>query len=575
MLGLSGTEERKNLLMNTNLDDTKPIQISENLWWVGFADEEAGFSNNPYLLMDEGEGLLFDPGPGHPIFRDLILQKIQQITEPETIKYIVVHHQDPDLCGLIPYLENFCHPDVVIIAHPRTALFLPYYGIRKNVLPVGDGDHLVLPSGKKISFIHTPYLHFAGNMFTYDPHRKNLFSSDVFAVFSNTWDLYADETYLPLARTFLEHYIADKQSLVYAYEKLKKMDIKQILPQHGAIIPEKLVGSFIELLKDCEPGKLLIELTQKPTAAQTELIIKEGINWFDMWLNKKIKAATVDQLLTFALEEGAAAVAMLTETLAAKALELGVANPLSLAREHKWDNIQSTSLSNLLESTRNRYLKVQYSMLYGDDKNVDKIITRRLQALKVNAVVMFIDIRGFSGWSYKKTADEVVAMLNKEHEIIIKIINTNKGRVNKILGDGVLAYFLTEHLDNSLEVACRIPRAIKEHGLLEVGVGLSYGEVILGDIGEDTRIDYTIIGSTVNMASRMCDTSGKNEVTISREFYTRLSEKNRETLSGYDSLKEVKVKIKKGDPESAAYTFNTAEGKNPDSTGELEELEEL
>ena len=120
------------------LDDRKSINIIGDIWWVGFADYEAGFSNNPYLIVDQEETLLFDPGPGHPFFRDLIVQKIQEVTSLELIKYIVVHHQDPDLCGLIPYIEHLLHPEVVIICHPRTALFVPYYGTRKRIFPVGD-----------------------------------------------------------------------------------------------------------------------------------------------------------------------------------------------------------------------------------------------------------------------------------------------------------------------------------------------------------------------------------------------------------------------------------------------------
>ncbi|MBT3224480.1 MAG: diguanylate cyclase, partial [Proteobacteria bacterium] len=84
------------------LDDQNAVEVAEGIWWLGFADYEAGFSNNPYLLVSGDEAVLFDPGPGSPFFLDIILHKIRQVIDPEKVRYIVVHHQDPDLCALIP-----------------------------------------------------------------------------------------------------------------------------------------------------------------------------------------------------------------------------------------------------------------------------------------------------------------------------------------------------------------------------------------------------------------------------------------------------------------------------------------
>ena len=103
------------------IDDKHAFEIDKGLFWLGFADYEAGFSNNPYLLLDEDEAVLIDPGPGHPIFREIILQKIQELISPEIIKYIIVQHQDPDLCALIPLIENYLNTELVIITTPRTA----------------------------------------------------------------------------------------------------------------------------------------------------------------------------------------------------------------------------------------------------------------------------------------------------------------------------------------------------------------------------------------------------------------------------------------------------------------------
>lgn len=536
------------------LDDTNAIKITEDIWWIGFADYEAGFSNNPYLLVDKDEAILFDPGPGHPVFRDLVLQKIQQVTSPDKIKYIVVHHQDPDLCALIPFIENILHPDLIIIAHPRTSLFIPYYGVRKNILPVGDGDILELKSGRKIIFYHTPYLHFAGSMVSYDEKTATLFSSDIFAVFNREWNLFADDSYIELAKGFIQHYISGKEPVLYAYEKLKNLNIKRILPQHGGII-EKNIGKFLEMLTKVEPGQLLSELQAKPTKEQEKELIQAGINWLRFWLKKEINVNTLDELMNYAIQQGPTSVPLLIDSISQKAKEMGVANPLSYSRIHKWNQIQSVRSTQVLDSIRKRFLSRQYGVLYGDDSNIKQILQQGLQSFKVRLSVMFIDIREFTKWSKNRPPDEVINMLNRQHEIITKIINSNGGRVNKIIGDGILSYFPENLIDNSIIIASKIHKLIAENKLLPVGIGCDFGEVIMGDLGEETRLDYTLIGETVNFASRMCDSAGKGEVSITDKLYERLSKKLKEQIKRLPSFENIKIKIKPTDPEVSGIRF--------------------
>ena len=238
------------------LDDAGPVEVAPGLWWVGFADYEAGFSNNPYLLVDGDAAVLFDPGPGHPFFKYLIMEKIEQVIALEKVRYVVVHHPDPDLVGLLPLLEGHFHPELVVITPPRAALFLPYYGIRAPVLPVRDGDRLELRSGRRISFLHLPYLHFAGNMASYDERDRTLFSSDVFGGFNRSWQLFAGEDELRIAHDFLAEYVCSKDALRYAYDKLSAMTIDRICPQHGSVILDG-VDRFIDMLIEVEPGRAL------------------------------------------------------------------------------------------------------------------------------------------------------------------------------------------------------------------------------------------------------------------------------------------------------------------------------
>jgi len=92
--------------------------------------------------------------------------------------------------------------------------------------------------------------------------------------------------------------------------------------------------------------------------------------------------------------------------------------------------------------------------------------------------------------------------------------------------------------------ATQIQKAIGEANLLPVGVGCDFGEVIMGDLGQDT-----LIGAPVNFAARMCDSAGKGEVAITKRLFETLSEDLRETIIRSFSAKQIKVKIKPKDPE--------------------------
>lgn len=528
------------------LDDANAIEVAQDIWWVGFADYEAGFSNNPYLLVDEDEAVLFDPGPGHPLFRDLVLQKIEQVIPPEHIRYLVVHHQDPDLCGLIPLIENMLHPDLVIMAHPRTSLFIPYYGARKGILPIGDGDVLELKSRRSITFYHAPYLHFAGNMMSYDEKTASLFSSDLFAIFSRDWKLYADISYKSLAQDFIENYIAAKEPLLYALEKIKSLKIDRILPQHGGIIEEN-IDEFLMILQEAQPGRLIEELRNRPSPGQLVELVKTGKRWLEQWLKKDLNAASLDELMRLAIDEGPSTISLLIDVISKKAKELEVTNPLTYSQVHRWNNIWSSKTSRILDSLRRRFLSRQYGMRWGTDPNVADVLQQGLQAFKAHVAVMFIDIRGFTQWSAERSPDEVIEMLNRQHELMARIINGEGGRVNKIMGDGILAYFPKHKLNECFVASGKIQRAVLENHLLPVGIGCDFGEVIMGDVGLEARLDYTLIGSVVNFASRMCSSAGKGEIALSHRMFDLLDRKIIEPPAYATRI--VRFRLKPGDPE--------------------------
>ena len=234
------------------------IRGTNDIYWVGFADEKSGFSNNPYLIVDGEEAILIDPGSRLPQHYNTVKRKVESVIDLKKIKYLIVNHQDPDLCASLPLFAEIVNPDVKIIAQLRTSLFIPYYGVTTEIIPVDDGDTLTLSSGRTLTFLTTPYVHFAGAMVVHDDKTKTLFSSDIFGAFSINWTLYADENeyYVEAFKAFTEPYIGCKDPLLSALEKVSQFPIDRICPQHGSVI-DKDIGKYIEVAKNLEVGTWL------------------------------------------------------------------------------------------------------------------------------------------------------------------------------------------------------------------------------------------------------------------------------------------------------------------------------
>ena len=133
-----------------------------------------------------------------------------------------------------------------------------------------------------------------------------------------------------------------------------------------------------------------------------------------------------------------------------------------------------------------------------------------LEGEEVVVTIMFIDVRDFTGFAEHTPARDVVASLNHLFEQIVPIIHAHGGRVDKFIGDGLLAVFgapgrLLDHADRALETALEIQRELETDGPseLRIGIGLNSGTVVAGNIGGAGRLEFTIIGDAVNTAARV------------------------------------------------------------------------
>ncbi|OBF61007.1 cyclase [Mycobacterium sp. 852002-51971_SCH5477799-a] len=124
--------------------------------------------------------------------------------------------------------------------------------------------------------------------------------------------------------------------------------------------------------------------------------------------------------------------------------------------------------------------------------------------------VMFVDIRDFTPFAEANTAEDTVARLNALFEIVVPAVVDAGGHVNKFLGDGALAFFgapndLADHADAAVAAAVLIHRLVGARfgDQLRIGIGINTGKVIAGTIGGASKLEFTLIGDTVNVAARV------------------------------------------------------------------------
>jgi adenylate cyclase len=144
---------------------------------------------------------------------------------------------------------------------------------------------------------------------------------------------------------------------------------------------------------------------------------------------------------------------------------------------------------------------------------------QRAQGERLRAVIMMTDMRGFTALSDRLPGEEVIQLLDDYFDAIVTPIERRKGETLKFMGDGVLAIFpaaddddFSEASVQALEAALEglerlgtINKARRETDRTEVrvGIGLHLGEVIYGNVGAADRLDFTVIGPAVNLASRI------------------------------------------------------------------------
>jgi adenylate cyclase len=167
----------------------------------------------------------------------------------------------------------------------------------------------------------------------------------------------------------------------------------------------------------------------------------------------------------------------------------------------------------------------QFAASISEDQKIS------LSGKRMPVTILFSDIRGFTAFCEEKDPAVVVDLLNEYMAGMVKIIVRHHGNVNKFIGDGILAIFSDEDEgavpgDHALRaVRCGTEMA-QLPGKFKTGVGIHSGPGVVGNIGSQDKMEYTVLGDTVNLASRL--------ESLNKEMKTQLilSEATRELLNG-------------------------------------------
>jgi adenylate cyclase len=163
--------------------------------------------------------------------------------------------------------------------------------------------------------------------------------------------------------------------------------------------------------------------------------------------------------------------------------------------------------------------------------------------------VMFSDLEGFTSMSEHTDPEHLLSILNMYHALVVSIIQANGGTINKFIGDGVMALYNTplpqnDHALRAATAALQIQHQLESfseqfepHYRMKINFGIHSGQAVVGNVGTHHIMDFTAVGDTVNLASRLQDLSKGGQILMSQATYGQLENRIRVREVGLQNVK--------------------------------------
>jgi adenylate cyclase len=196
----------------------------------------------------------------------------------------------------------------------------------------------------------------------------------------------------------------------------------------------------------------------------------------------------------------------------------------------------TTSFNDMISGLQERDFIRNTFGRYVDQDIARELLSRpeasRMGGLKREVVILFADVRGFTPLAETLSPEAIIHLINRHFARMIDVIQAHRGIIVDFLGDAILAFFdpldgpLEPMVQRALRSALRLQQAIEAenlaepgHPALHLGIGLHAGEVVVGNIGSESRAKYGIIGAPVNLTQRIQGQAQGGEVVVSEMVF--------------------------------------------------------
>lgn len=258
--------------------DDRIIDISDSVKWIGILDydirtfdivmqTEHGTTYNSYFINAEKKALV---EVAKEKFRETYFNKLQSVTNPEEIQYIILDHTEPDHSGSLMHLLKMTPSATVVGSSSAIRYIEDMINMPFKSLVVKDGDTLDL-GNKTLKFIAAPNLHWPDSIYTWLAEDRILFTCDSFGAHYCTYEMTDDltEDYLDTFKYYFNVILKPfSRFMVKAIEKIRPLDIRIICPGHGPVLrnnwkkivdlTEKYANEYLQITGSGSKDRILI-----------------------------------------------------------------------------------------------------------------------------------------------------------------------------------------------------------------------------------------------------------------------------------------------------------------------------